>query len=333
MSRITTSALMAIALVLSSMSAVADDISGQQLQRERALLLDYQRGLATVADNISSQQLRRERALLLDYQRGLREPVTADLKATASCFIPQPFPVAPPPGAQSVSFTSNSLGDVVEGIWWRQSCGTDGSTVMFLRVTPRAGIPFVCGSAFTLVQNGTQHDVKLTQIYNGSSFCGDLHAATTLMMTNWSFDPPFDPVAASDLYFDDYPNNIHVFLPQFSVGPAPITPAVGLWWNPAESGSGYNIDVKHGVLVLTVYSYKSNGDSEWYIATGTLTNAGRSFVGSLDKTRNGQCISCPYKAPTPGGSDGQVTIEFSSATNGTMTLPGGRAIPIVPQAF
>lgn len=114
---------------------------------------------------------------------------------------------------------------------------------------------------------------------------------------------------------------------------ADIKPQAGLWWNPDESGSGYNIDVKHGVLVLTVYSFKPNGDSEWYIATGTLTNNGRSFAGSLDKARNGQCISCAYNGISVlGGSDGAVTIEFSSPTTAVMTLPRG-AINIEPQPF
>src|SRR5512143_2092654 len=41
-----------------------------------------------------------------------------------------------------------------------------------------------------------------------------------------------------------------------------IVPAKGLWWNPNESGSGYNLDVKHGVLVVTVFSYKADGEPQ-----------------------------------------------------------------------
>jgi hypothetical protein len=114
---------------------------------------------------------------------------------------------------------------------------------------------------------------------------------------------------------------------------ADLTPHAGLWWNPQESGTGYNIDVKHGVLVLTIYSFKPDGDSEWYIATGALTNNGRTFAGSLDKARNGQCIYCDYNGISVfGGSDGAVGIEFSSPITAVMTLPG-RTINIEPQAF
>ncbi len=111
-----------------------------------------------------------------------------------------------------------------------------------------------------------------------------------------------------------------------------ITPVVGLWWNPAESGSGYNIDVKHNVMVVTTYSYKTNGDSEWYISTGRLS--GNTFNGVLDKARNGQCISCAYTGiAVSGGNDGAIVIQFSSATSGTAFLPGGRVVPIQPQPF
>lgn len=137
---------------------------------------------------------------------------------------------------------------------------------------------------------------------------------------------------------DALPANDAVALDDFIYGEpvptSPLVPAAGLWWNPNESGSGYALDAKHGVLVLTVYSYKANGDSEWYIATGPLTNNGRNFSGVLDKIRNGQCISCPYNGlPVYGGSDGTVTIEFSSPTAAVMHLPGGRVINIIPQAF
>ena len=35
----------------------------------------------------------------------------------------------------------------------------------------------------------------------------------------------------------------------------------GQWWNSNESGSGYNIDIQNGVLVVTVFSYEQSGES------------------------------------------------------------------------
>ena len=117
-----------------------------------------------------------------------------------------------------------------------------------------------------------------------------------------------------------------------AAAPLAFTPVTGLWWNPAESGSGYDIQVQHGVLVTTMYSYTAAGDPVWYLATGTLANAGPNVVvaGTLDKFRGGQCVSCMYQMPNPMGNDGGVTITFTSPTTATMQLPGGRVIAIQP---
>ena len=123
----------------------------------------------------------------------------------------------------------------------------------------------------------------------------------------------------------------------FATGPygtwsSDLTPVVGLWWNPNESGSGYSIDVKHGVLVMTVFSYKASGEQEWYITSGPIVNG--SFTGTLDRYVGGQCISCAYNGlPTSAGSPGVVTINFTSPVAATMLLPGGRVTAIQPQPF
>ena len=117
-----------------------------------------------------------------------------------------------------------------------------------------------------------------------------------------------------------------------SQSPPSPTPQAGLWWNPHESGSGYAIDFKNGTLVVTVYSYKSNGDPQWYVAAGPLN--GTTFTATLDKYVSGQCIGCPYSGrPSQIGNDGSITIEFTSSTSATVNLPGGRVTQIQPQAF
>jgi hypothetical protein len=120
-------------------------------------------------------------------------------------------------------------------------------------------------------------------------------------------------------------------------GAAPLAfmPFAGLWWNPDESGSGYNIQMQHGVMVATIFSYTPAGDPVWYYAFGPLTNAGNgvAVMGTLDKYHNGQCASCPYRLPTAMGSDGAFTMTFSSPTSATVQLPGGRVTRIQPQAW
>ena len=115
---------------------------------------------------------------------------------------------------------------------------------------------------------------------------------------------------------------------------AAFQPHSGLWYNANEPGSGYIIDIQNGILQLGVYVYESGGSSEWYLAAGVLTNAGRTLSATLDKYRNGQCISCPYTGPPiPVGNDGPITITFTSEMSATLTLPGGRTSTIAPWDF
>jgi hypothetical protein len=106
-------------------------------------------------------------------------------------------------------------------------------------------------------------------------------------------------------------------------------PRTGHWWNPAESGRGFNVDVQDGVLVLCVYGYDDAGNATWYLASGPMTNSQHNFTGTLDKYRNGQCLSCNYAgSPTWVGNDGTVTVVFTTQTSATITLPGGHATAV-----
>jgi hypothetical protein len=104
-------------------------------------------------------------------------------------------------------------------------------------------------------------------------------------------------------------------------GTPSITPTSGIWWNPNESGSGYALEVQHGVLAILIFSYQTNGSPQWYYVTGPMN--GNSFTGTLDKYTGGPCISCPYVGrPALAGNDGSITIQFSSTTTGTLTANG-----------
>jgi hypothetical protein len=115
---------------------------------------------------------------------------------------------------------------------------------------------------------------------------------------------------------------------------AAFQPRTGHWFNPNEAGSGMNIDIQDGTFVVTVYSYEPDGSAQWFIASGKSTNDNHNFTGSLDKVRAGQCISCTtYVFPIANGSDGTITIAFSSEVSATVRLPGGRTTQIQPFNF
>jgi len=123
--------------------------------------------------------------------------------------------------------------------------------------------------------------------------------------------------------------------PGASAATMPFMPFNGLWWNPDESGTGYNIQVQHGVMVATMFSYTPAGDPVWYYTAGPLSRAGNGLTvgATLDRYHGGQCISCTYKPATVAGSDGGFTIMFSSPTAATVSFPGGRTTNIQPQPW
>ena len=123
--------------------------------------------------------------------------------------------------------------------------------------------------------------------------------------------------------------------PGGGAAPLAFTPVTGLWWNPAESGTGYNIQVQHGIGVATVFAYAPTGEAIWYLASGPLANSGGgvAFTGRLERYQGGQCVACSYRMPVVTGSDGDITVVFDSPTTATVRLPAGRMSRIQPQGW
>lgn len=123
--------------------------------------------------------------------------------ATPGCTVALPLPVAPGNRhAAGVLEASWATSDAFDVMLWREPCGSHASeSVLYARITPTAGVPFICSSSFAVLQNGTQYDIKLVQTRAGFSFCNDVMAPVTLVVDSWSFGPPFDPTAAFTLVF------------------------------------------------------------------------------------------------------------------------------------
>lgn len=170
------------------------------------------------------------------------------------------------------------------------------------------------------------------------SFACNIFVATAAQQYSFSVtmnglapgDYNFIGQAYTETFFGESPCCFVVVDTNVTVQPG-FVPVLGLWWNPAESGSGYAIDVKHGVLVMTVFSYQGSGAPQWYLLSAPLVN--QTATGKLFKFAGGQCIACAYQLPVASGDDGEATVTFTSATAATLQLPGGRVVAIVPQDF
>jgi hypothetical protein len=115
------------------------------------------------------------------------------------------------------------------------------------------------------------------------------------------------------------------------------TPESGIWYNPAESGSGYLIEIQDNLMVLAYYGGDAQGRPTWWTATGFLTGNALFDTRGLDLTVGSQCPGCAYPGfPTvQAGAGGTVRIVFDSTDNtrATLTWGNGRTVQIQRYAF
>jgi len=99
-----------------------------------------------------------------------------------------------------------------------------------------------------------------------------------------------------------------------------ILPDSGWYWNPAESGRGFNIEVQNSSLFIAGFIYDANGAPIW-ITSGGPMSSDRFYSGPAYVTSGGQCVGCAYHPPSviPYGS---VSVTFTSTTTATITVNG-----------
>lgn len=112
------------------------------------------------------------------------------------------------------------------------------------------------------------------------------------------------------------------------------TPETGWWWNSAESGRGFALEIQNGALMLAGYMYETTGSPVWYLSIANPMASSTSHQGVWGQYANGQALGGAYKAPTVANANvGAVGITFHSSIAATMSLPDGRQIPLTRFAF
>lgn len=127
---------------------------------------------------------------------------------------------------------------------------------------------------------------------------------------------------------------IAIFFLSWASFASAMIPENGVWWNPSESGTGFNFEIQDNRLWVNVYTYETNGLPVYLYGSTVLTGLNQ-FEGALMKSSNGSCLSCPYR--TNGEVQaGQVKIAFdspSTATVTTTTAEGTRSTRVQRFAF
>lgn len=105
-----------------------------------------------------------------------------------------------------------------------------------------------------------------------------------------------------------------------------LPPESGWWWNPAESGRGFSLEVSGNAAFLAAFLYDASGRASWLAAAGALRPDG-GFAAPLTAWRDGQTLTGAYRAPQAADSPGAVDLRCSQADRCTLTWPGG-TLPI-----
>lgn len=110
-----------------------------------------------------------------------------------------------------------------------------------------------------------------------------------------------------------------------------FTPESGWWWNPAEPGYGFSIEIQDNFIFMVAFSYE-DGQATWYAAQGEMAN-NAFFSAPMYRRDNGTCLGCPFVPPSATYAVGaDVEIEFLTETTADLTW-GGRTIPIERQDY
>ena len=104
----------------------------------------------------------------------------------------------------------------------------------------------------------------------------------------------------------------------------PVTgnqPELGWYWNAAQSGRGYAIEVQNGTMFLAMFHYNPDGSPTWNLYSGPAAASG-TFGGDFLAITGGQSISSAYRAPNPATVTPGFSGAFTGPCQGRLTFPG-----------
>src|SRR5450756_293749 len=61
-----------------------------------------------------------------------------------------------------------------------------------------------------------------------------------------------------------------------------VEPDNGWWWNPAESGSGYSIELQGNQIFMGAYLYETSGVATWYVSALTRQSSS-AYSGAMQR--------------------------------------------------
>ncbi len=120
-----------------------------------------------------------------------------------------------------------------------------------------------------------------------------------------------------------------------------VQPVRGHWYNPAEPGTGFALDVRNGQVMLSHYTFSVDdepllsGLPEWFGVVTTLrqNEAVGVMLGFTRQACAGAACHPTPRARRAGFDTIGARLEFESDRRGWIEFAGGRRIPIVSLPF
>jgi hypothetical protein len=92
---------------------------------------------------------------------------------------------------------------------------------------------------------------------------------------------------------------------------AAFQPFSGWWWNPAEGGSGYSVEVQGKNLFIVGFMYDDTGRPVWYFSAGPMSTD-NTYHGTVLQFANGQTMSGPYRPPGTPTTIATLDVTFKA---------------------
>ena len=164
----------------------------------------------------------------------------------------------------------------------------------------------------------------------------EYHGGQTLLGPYVAPAPPVDAGAISIDFSDDrhgtmsWPGGtVSIQREIFDSGQAVFQPQSGWWWNPAESGSGYSIEVQGANLFLVGFMYDSGGNPVWNFSAGPMATP-TTYSGSLLRFADGQTLTGAYHPPSAPTTIGSLAVSFTAEDAATLNFAGNVSVASGP---
>jgi|GEM_PF-6391430 len=115
--------------------------------------------------------------------------------------------------------------------------------------------------------------------------------------------------------------------------PSTVPFANGWYWNQAEGGRGYFIEVQGTQAFIGSFMYDADGQPVWYVSYANVE--GLAGVGGLlERYSGGQSLTGPFRPATKSPvSPGPMSFDLSNDGIGRMSLPNKASVDMMPYGF